>query len=178
MNVFPLLERLVRWHPDLVDPGKLDKVLSASESDKAAVVLDALADVQSFAEPPAARIVGEQDIVPTGWSSETLTDGTPVIRVYDPSRFRDRLFLSALPDIVRDIQIARHVILDLRFQTRPTVVDIDPMLDFGHISVSHPKNVPIQVTTAVSGDNAVCRVLQRCPSQQSSMAIRRSCYLS
>lgn len=130
MNVFPLLERLVRWHPDLVDPGKLDKVLSASESDKAAVVLDALADVQSFAEPPAARIVGEQDIVPTGWSSETLTDGTPVIRVYDPSRFRDRLFLSALPDIVRDIQIARHVILDLRFQTRPTVVDIDPMLDF------------------------------------------------
>ncbi|MFM7188087.1 MAG: hypothetical protein ACKO14_09755, partial [Armatimonadota bacterium] len=104
MNVFPLLERLVRWHPDLVDAGKLDKVLSASERDKPSAVLEALADAHSIAEPPPARIVGDQDIVPTGWSNETLTDGTPVLRVTDPSRFRDRLFLASLPTITRDIQ--------------------------------------------------------------------------
>ncbi|MFM7188085.1 MAG: S41 family peptidase [Armatimonadota bacterium] len=68
--------------------------------------------------------------MPTGWSSETLTDGTPVLRVTDPSRFRDRLFLASLPTITRDIQTTRHVILDLRFQTKPSMVDIDPMLDF------------------------------------------------
>lgn len=130
MNVFPLLERLVRWHPDLVDASKLDKVLSASESDKAASVLDALADAQSFAEPPPARIVGDKDIVPTGWSSETLADATPVIKVTDPSRFRDRLFLATLPDLVREIQTARNVILDLRFERAPGIDDIDPMLDF------------------------------------------------
>jgi len=130
MNVFPLLERLVRWHPDLVDASKLNKVLSATESDKPASVLDALADAQSFAEPPPARIVGEKDIVPTGWSSETLADATPVIKVSDPSRFRDRLFLAALPELVREILTTRHAILDLRFERAPAIDDIDPMLDF------------------------------------------------
>ena len=130
MNVFPLLERLVRWHPDLVDASKLNKVLSATESDKPASVLDALADAQSFAEPPPARIVGERDIVPTGWASETLADATPVIKVSDPSRFRDRLFLAALPELVREIQTTRHAILDLRFERVPGIDDIDPLLNF------------------------------------------------
>ena len=130
MNVFPLLERLVRWHPDTVDARKLDSVLSAAAGDKPFAVLNALDDPQSFLEPPAARIVGENDIVPTGWSSETLTDGTSVIKVTDPSRFRDRLFLAALADHVREILAARRLILDLRFERAPGVSDIDPMLDF------------------------------------------------
>jgi C-terminal processing protease CtpA/Prc len=130
MNVFPLLERLVRWHPDTVDTRKLDPVLSAAAADNPIAVLNALGDPQSFLEPPAARIVGEKDLVPTGWSSETLTDGTPVIKVSDPSRFRDRLFLTALPDHVREILTARRLILDLRFERSPGVGDIDPILDF------------------------------------------------
>ena len=98
MNVFPLLERLVRWHPETVDAQKLEAVLRAAAGDNPVAILNALGDLQSYLEPPAARIVGDKDIVPTGWSSETLTDGTPVIRVSNPSRFRDRLFLAALHD--------------------------------------------------------------------------------
>ena len=130
MNVFPLLERLVRWHPDVVDARKLEAILNAAAGDKPAALLDALGDPQSFVEPPAARIVGETDIVPTGWSSETLADGTPVIKVSDPARFRDRLFLAAIPDHVREIRSARHLILDLRFEQIPKLADIDPLLDF------------------------------------------------
>ena len=130
MNVFPLIERLVRWHPDVVDTRKLEAVLTAAAGDKSAAVLDALGDTQSFLEPPAARIVGDKDIVPTGWSSETLADGTPVIKVTDPSRFHDGLFLAALPQLVREIQTSRHVILDLRFDRPPGRSDIDPLLDF------------------------------------------------
>jgi C-terminal processing protease CtpA/Prc len=130
MNVFPLLERLVRWHPDLVDARRLEGILGAAASDNAKSVLDALSDPQCFVEPPLARIIGENDIVPTGWSSETLADGTPVIKVTDPARFRDRLFLAVLRDLVRDIQTTRRVILDFRFERAPGISDIDPMLDF------------------------------------------------
>ncbi len=130
MNVFPLLERLVRWHPETVDAQKLEAVLRAAAGDNPLAVLNALGDPQSYLEPPAARIVGEKDILPTGWSSETLTDGTSVIKVTDPSRFRDRLFLAALPDHVREIIAARRLILDLRFERAPHKSDIDPMLDF------------------------------------------------
>lgn len=130
MNVFPLLERIVRWHPDMVDAGKLEMVLRAASDDRPKAILDTLADPQSIPEPPQARVVGENDIVPTGWSSETLADATPVLKFSDPSRFRDRLFLSSLPELIRDIQAAKHVILDLRFDRAPATVDIDPMLDF------------------------------------------------
>jgi C-terminal processing protease CtpA/Prc len=130
MNVFPLLERLVRWHPELVDARRLEGIMGAAASDNAKSVLDALSDPQCFVEPPVARIIGENDIVPTGWSSETLADGTPVIKVTDPARFRDRLFLAVLRDLVRDIQTTRRVILDFRFERAPGISDIDPMLDF------------------------------------------------
>jgi len=113
-----------------VDAQKLESVLRAAVGDNPVAVLNALGDLQSYLEPPAARIVGDKDIVPTGWSSETLTDGTSVIKVTDPSRFRDRLFLAALPDHVREILAARRLILDLRFERAPQTSDIDPMVDF------------------------------------------------
>jgi len=130
MKVFPLVERIVRWHPDTVDARILESVLDAASTDDPASVLTALKDPTTYIEPSPALIVGEKDLVPTGWSSETLTDGTPVIRIHDPIRFRDRLFLTTLPERMREIQSTRRLILDLRFERAPQLEDIDPMLSF------------------------------------------------
>lgn len=130
MKVFSLLERIVRWHPDTVDARKLEAVLTAAGSDNPVAVLDALADLHSYREPLPARVVGEKDIIPTGWASETLADATPVVKFTDPSRFRDRIFLSAIPDLIREIQSTRRLILDLRFERSPSLDDTDPMLAF------------------------------------------------
>lgn len=130
-TLFQLLERMVRWHPDLVNPERLAAVLDeAGRSRDIERIIAALGDTTTMVQSRSTQADKAGVTLPTDWSMVTLTDGTPVLSVTDAFHFQDESLQRSLATVLRDALTAKALILDLRFRRLPLPTEVSPLLDF------------------------------------------------
>ena len=130
-TLFQLLERMVRWHPDLVSPERLATVLDeAGRSRDPGRIIAALGDTTTIVQSRSTQRNKAGLTLPTDWSMVTLTDGTPVLSVTDAFHFQDEFFQRSLVTLLRDALTAKALILDLRFRRPPLPTEVSSLLDF------------------------------------------------